>query len=107
MSLRSRHSRLGIELQPDEEQQEGDADFRHRHDGIGLADQAEHMRADDRAADDIAERRAEPELAEHGDEEQRRAEHERAVDQQRAGGLGLGCGAAVIRARLHRREQAP
>ena len=83
MSLRSRHSRLRVQLQPDEEQQQGDADLRHRHDRIGLADQAQHLRPDDRAADDIAECRAEPELAEHGDEDQRRAEHERAVHRAR------------------------
>ena len=49
------------------------------HDRIGIADQAQRLRADDRSADDIAERRAEPELAEQGDEDQRRAEHEGAA----------------------------
>ena len=65
-----------VQLEPDEEQQQRDADFRHGHDGIGLADQAKRLRTDDRPTDDIAEGRAEPELAEYGDEQQRGAEHD-------------------------------
>ena len=55
----------------------------------------QRLRTDDRSANDVAEGRAEPELAEYGDEQQRRAEHERAVDQQGAGGdLGRGFAAS-------------
>ena len=97
-----------VQLEPDEEQQERDADFRHRHDRIGLADQPQHLRADDRSADNIAEGRAEPELAEYGDEDQRRAEHERAVHEQVAcGDLGRGFRGrrAHPRSLFNRREQ--
>ena len=64
MSLRSRHSRLGLKLEPDDEQQQRDAELGDARQRLGIVDQAEHMRPDQRPADDIAQRRAEPELAE-------------------------------------------
>ena len=71
---------------------------------LGVAEQPEHRRPDQRAGDDVAEGRAEPQPAEHSDEHQRRAEHDRAALEDRAGCLAV-CGASSPRG-VHRREQA-
>ena len=65
-----------VKLQPDQEQQQGNADLRHLHHRFRLVDQAQRERADDHPGDDIAEGRTEPEPAEQRDEQQRRAEHQ-------------------------------
>ena len=73
--------------------------------GFRVAEIAEHRRADQRAGDDVAEGRAEPEPAEHGDEDQGNAEHDRAALEQIAP-----CHerlARVITGGLDRREQGP
>ena len=48
----------GRQLQPDEEQQQDDADFGKAQDQIRIADQTQHLRADQHAADQIAQHRA-------------------------------------------------
>ena len=72
----------------------------------GSAISPQRLRADQRAADDVAERRAEPRLAEQGDEDQRGAEHDRAAVEDRGGGLRRSRPASSPR-RLHRRKQGP
>ena len=65
----------------------------------GSSIRPEHVRPDERAGDDIAQCRAELELAEDGDEDQRRAEHQRAALQDLPGGrggLGGGLGGALL-----------
>ena len=58
---------------------------------LGVVDQAEHLRPDQRAGDDVAEGRAEPRRRNSGDEDQRGAEHDRAAFEDRGGRLrGLG-----------------
>ena len=77
-----------VELEPYDEQEQGDADFGDARQVLGIVEQAEQMRADDRPADEIAERRAEPELAEQSDRDQRRAKHHRRAFEQGAGRVG-------------------
>ncbi|MEW5312103.1 MAG: hypothetical protein WDW38_003755 [Sanguina aurantia] len=72
-----------IEFQPDDEQQQRDAEFGHADLGFGIADQMQHLRPDDRARDEIAERRAEAETAEDQNENERKATEDDAIEQQR------------------------
>ena len=62
------------------------------------------LRPDQRAGDDIAERRAEPQAAEERDEDQRRAEHDRAALEDRGRRLG-GLGGTSSSGGLDRRQQ--
>jgi hypothetical protein len=62
------------EFEADKEQQQGDAEFGDAHLAFGTADQPEHLRADQRAGHEIAERRAQPHAAEDQDEQQSEAE---------------------------------
>ena len=65
----SRHKPARLKLQPDDEQQQRDADFGHALDRFRFVEQAEHRRTDQRAGNDIAQRRAQPEPAEQRDED--------------------------------------
>ena len=73
---------------------------------LRVADQPHHLRPDQRAGDDIAQRRAELELAEQSDEDQRCAKHDRAAFEDRGGGLGRLRGRRH-RADLDRRQERP
>jgi hypothetical protein len=53
-----------MKLQADQEQQEGNSDLGDSHDRFGIADQAKRVGADDDPAEDVAQGRAEPKLAE-------------------------------------------
>ena len=107
MSCRSRHSRLGLSSSPTRNSSRAMPISATLGMLARLADQAEHMRPDERAGDEIAQGRAEPEPAEQDDEDQRRAEHDRAVVEQRGGGLRRLRAASVIARVLDRREQRP
>src|SRR6185295_433470 len=76
-----------LKLEPDDEQQQRDADLGHAGQLLGVADQPERFRPDQRAGDDVAERRAELEAAEQRDEDQRGAEHDRAAFEDGSRGL--------------------
>ncbi len=77
----------GVKLQSDDEQQQRDPDLGDARHVLGIVDQAEQVRPDEHSANDVAERGAQPELAKQHDEQQRRAEHDRAATEQRAGRL--------------------
>src|SRR6478735_8802233 len=97
-----------MKLEPDDEQQQGDADFGNASQLLGIGDEAQYLRPDQRAADDIAQRRAQAELAEQGDEYQRRAEHDRAALEQEAGRPGcLGGGRCARYGGKKQRHPAP
>ena len=72
------------QLEPDEEQKQRDAEFGEPHLGLGSADQTEDLRSGDRARDEIAQRRAEPQPPEQENEYQREPEQHHAIAQQRS-----------------------
>ncbi len=76
-----------LQLQPDDEQQQRDPDLGDPGKLVGVADEPEQMRADQRSGDDIAQRCPELQAAEQGDEDQRGAEHDRTRLEDRPGRL--------------------
>ena len=79
-----------MELESDQEEQKHDAEIGDVQHLLGRVDQPEPVRPDQRAGDEIAEHRAEPEAAEQHHEGERRAEHDDAVAQEkRRGGGGI------------------
>ena len=56
-----------MQFEPDDEKQERNAEFGHCHDVLGIAHEPEQRGADNRAADQIAQRRTQPQLAEDRD----------------------------------------
>ncbi len=79
-----------MQFEPDEEQQEGDADFGKGEFRFAAAYQPQPVRTDQRAGDQIAQHRAETEAAEQQDKQRRDPEQDRAFDQRRVGGLSGG-----------------
>ena len=67
------------QLQPDDEKQHHDADFGDCGHLLRIADEAENMRPDHRARDEVTQRRTKPETAEQQHEAEREAQHEHAV----------------------------
>ncbi len=76
-----------MQFEPDEEQQEGDADFGKGEFRFTAADQSQPVRPDQRAGDQIAQHGAEPETAEQQHEQRRDPQQDRAFDQRRVGRL--------------------
>ena len=83
MSRFIRHSRLGFSSSPTMNSSSVMPSSAMPDLALGVADQAEHLRPDQRAGDEIAQRRAEPEPAEQQHEDQPEAEQDDAVAQQR------------------------
>ena len=73
MSCRIRHSRAGLSSSPTRNSSRVMPISAKLQLALGAADQAEHLRPDQRAGDEIAEGRAEPEPAEQQDEERARS----------------------------------
>src|SRR5205085_184562 len=73
------------QLQSDDEQQERDAELGDAQLRLGIADQPEHLRSDQRAGDEKPQRLPQPDFAEQQYEHEREAEQEDAIDQR---GLG-------------------
>jgi hypothetical protein len=62
----------GVKLEPDEEEQQHDAELGHAQLVLGIADEAEPLRPDQRARHQIAQHRAEAEAPESQHEDKRR-----------------------------------
>ena len=88
-----------MELEPDQEEQQHDAEIGDVEHLFRCVDEAEPLRPDQGAGDEIAEHRAEPEFAEQHDERHRRAEHDDAVAKDEGGGGGGGAFHQPARAR--------
>ena len=86
-----------VQLQPDEEEQQHDAKLGDGEDALRIRHQLEHMRADQRASDEITQSGAQPEPAEQEDEDEREAEQRHRRDQQRADAMGALAQRAAIR----------
>jgi hypothetical protein len=71
-----------IKLQPDDEQQQGDAQLRDAHLGGGIAGEAQHLRPDDDPREEVAQRCSQAEPAEQQHEAEREPEQKDAFAQQ-------------------------
>ena len=87
-----------MQVETDEEQQQDDADFRDGEFRFAPADQAQALRPDDCAGDEIAEHGAQAEAAEQHDEGDGRTEQDHALAQQHVGGAGRFHQASAMRA---------
>ena len=82
-----------MEFEAHEKEEEGDADLGEGELRLAAADEAEPVRSDQRAGDQIAEHGAEPEAAEDQHEQRRNPEQDRALEQRGVGrGLRSRCG---------------
>ena len=77
-----------VELEPDEEEQEDDSDLGDLQHRLAAVDEPEQLRPDESAGDEIAQGRSEPEAAEEEHEDEREAEQDHSVAEQRHGSVG-------------------